>query len=309
MSDPTPIKATFIRESFPFAIQPVFKLSSSKPVCTGGEVLARKWGKPRTIEESALQTLEQPHEFFGDIEINNQLPLLDLLMLDRTCRFLNDHRESLPADIAMNVNMSPETLESEGLLEKVDTILRQHKIIPQQINIEILEDEFIHPFSESRIFALKRKGFGITLDDYGIKASNNMRIKNIRPDTVKIDRSLVKPCQTQSDFEALLDNKSFEGRTLVLEGIRLSIDDEALTYLSERGDIKIQGNMVHEPLSSVDFLHFITNGRTPKEWPCAQIIHLEDRISAESDNHDRRNENETAAKKQPAELLLTALSY
>jgi EAL domain-containing protein (putative c-di-GMP-specific phosphodiesterase class I) len=229
-------------------------------------------------------------------------------MLDRACRFLNDHRESLPADISMNVNISPETLESEGLLEKVDTLLRQHKITPQQINIEILEDEFIHPFSESRIFALKRKGFGITLDDYGMAASNDMRIRNIWPDTVKIDRSLVKLCQTKSDFEALLDNKLFEGRTLVLEGTRPSIDDEAFAYLSERGDIKIQGNMVHEPLSSVDFLHFITNGRTPKEWPGAKIIHLEDRVSAEPVNDGRAKNGETVKERGTA-LSFPAIAY
>ncbi|MEZ5918413.1 MAG: EAL domain-containing protein [Alphaproteobacteria bacterium] len=299
MSESTPIKSTFIRESFPFVIQPVFKLFPEKPFCTGGEVLARKWGKSQTVEDVALYTLERPHEFLGDIEANNQLPLLDLLMLDRACRFLSDHRETLPADIAMNVNMSPETLATDGLSEKVDMILRQHKIEPPQINIEILEDEFIHPFSESRIFALKRRGFGITLDDYGVKASNNRRIKNIRPDTVKIDRSLVKPCQTKSDFEALLDNKSFEGRMLVLEGIRLSIDNDAFAYLSERDDIKIQGNMVHEPLSSSDFLHFMTNGRTLKQEPSAQIIRFRDHFPG-----GRQNENETATERQTA-----ALSY
>ncbi|MCB1562546.1 MAG: EAL domain-containing protein [Alphaproteobacteria bacterium] len=304
MSDPTPIKTAFIRESFPFAIQPVFKLSSSKPVCTGGEVLARKWGKSQTVEDVTLHTQERPHEFLGDIEANNQLPLLDLFMLDRACRFLSDHRESLPADIAMNVNMSPETFASDGLSEKVNMILRQHKITPPQINIEILEDEFIHPFSESRIFNLKRKGFGITLDDYGVKASDNRRIKNIRPDTVKIDRSLVKPCQTQSDFEALLDNKSFEGRMLVLEGIRLSIDDDAFAYLSERGDIKIQGNMVHEPLSSSEFLHFMTNGRTLKQGPSAQIIRFRDHFPG-----GKQDEDKTATKQKIAALSFAALSY
>ncbi|WP_051617019.1 EAL domain-containing protein [Desulfonatronovibrio hydrogenovorans] len=77
-------------------------------------------------------------------------------------------------------------------------MVRDHGIDPRNIVIELVESR-VRDFSElCRFISMYREhGFLIALDDFGAGHSNLERVSIIKPDIIKIDRSLIKDIHSQ----------------------------------------------------------------------------------------------------------------
>ena len=170
------------------------------------------------------------------------------LALDRLCR------ESalagfatiagLDPDLILFVNVDASSLCRAGA--EPNALIRmteEHGIPPERVVIEIIESKIDDVMALQRFVAAHRKrGFLIALDDMGTGHSNLERIPSIKPDIIKLDRSLIQDIDReyhkQELFDFFIKMAHRIGVFVVVEGIET--EAEALSCL-ERGADLVQG--------------------------------------------------------------------
>ena len=150
----------------------------------------------------------------------------------------------LDPDLILFVNVDVSTLgrstaESTALIK----LTEEHGIPPERVVIEILESKINDASALERFIAAHRKrGFLIALDDMGAGHSNLERIPTIKPDIIKLDRSLIqnidREYHKQELFDFFIKMAHRIGVFVVVEGIET--EAEALSCL-ERGADLVQG--------------------------------------------------------------------
>jgi EAL domain-containing protein (putative c-di-GMP-specific phosphodiesterase class I) len=170
------------------------------------------------------------------------------LQLDRLCResaisgFAS--LASLDPDLILFINVDVSTLsrsaaESNALIK----LTEEYGIAPERVAIEIIESKINDASALQRFIANHRKrGFLIALDDMGAGHSNLERIPSIKPDIIKLDRSLIQNIDQeyhkQELFDFFIKLAHRIGVFVVVEGIET--EAEALSCL-ERGADLVQG--------------------------------------------------------------------
>ncbi|HEY3379274.1 MAG TPA: EAL domain-containing protein [Armatimonadota bacterium] len=169
------------------------------------------------------------------------------LALDRLCR---EHALAsfaslpCPAGTLLFLNFDTEIIDqgivgSDFLLQQV----QHHGLPTQQVVIEIMESK-VRDVAALRRFveSYRDYGFLIALDDIGTGHSNLDRIPMLKPDILKIDRSLIQQIDQeyyqQVVFKSLVNMAKDLGVLVVAEGIET--EGEAVTTLQLGADL-LQG--------------------------------------------------------------------
>jgi EAL domain-containing protein (putative c-di-GMP-specific phosphodiesterase class I) len=170
------------------------------------------------------------------------------LQLDRLCRETAvagfAKLAGLDPDLILFINVdvssfSRSVAESNALI----TLTEEYGIPSERVVIEIIESKISDAKALQRFITNHRKrGFLIALDDMGAGHSNLERIPSIKPDIIKLDRSLIqninREYHKQELFDFFIKLAHRIGVFVVVEGIET--EAEALTCL-ERGADLVQG--------------------------------------------------------------------
>ncbi|MGI4799225.1 MAG: EAL domain-containing protein [Janthinobacterium lividum] len=119
------------------------------------------------------------------------------------------------------------------------------------LTFEILESEAITDTKKllNIIKEYRKYGFKIALDDFGTGFSGLARLAELRPDVIKIDRTLAKDCDKDSNRLAILSGMIRIGAEIgvkvVIEGVERAEEVEALRSIGTRF---IQGFYFARPL-------------------------------------------------------------
>ena len=164
------------------------------------------------------------------------------LELDQAClnKAINRGRD-LPGFLM--VNILPRNLYNVAYLESLAD--GSDKVI-----FEVSENEAISNFDQIlRVrAALEKAGMGVATDDFGKGHSGLEQIVRLRPDLIKLDRSLV--CNIHLDsakslfVQGLVDAVSVNGATILAEGIEVW---EEAACLQKMGIELVQGFLFHKP--------------------------------------------------------------
>ncbi len=176
-----------------------------------------------------------------------------ILDLDRLFRkkalenFASYYKSNPHSVLSINLesNAIKEGLGSGNLIKAVE----KYKIAPSSVIIEILESEvsdisILNKFVEE----YRGKGFMIALDDFGAGFSNWDRIVKLRPDLIKLDRSITEGID--SDFykqevaRSIVKLAHNTGSIVIAEGIETP--EEALKVLELNTDM-LQGYLLGRP--------------------------------------------------------------
>ena len=125
-------------------------------------------------------------------------------LLDWACRVmhLRNYATVDPGDRTLFLNVHPESavrdLKDGSELVK---LIRYYGLLPKRVCLEILE----HPCSDEGALreAVERYrglGMAIAMDDFGVSASNFDRVELLRPDLVKVDKSVTSLLPTTVDL-------------------------------------------------------------------------------------------------------------
>lgn len=224
--------------------QPVYSLRDG--LMHGAEALVR-W---RHRERGVIG----PDEFIPVAERRGLITAIGDFVLDESCRLMAawTSNDDCPLAFTIWVNLSGRELRDPGLIERVEAALARHRLPPERLGIEITENVLLAELGDARraIVALANVGVRIALDDFGTGYSTLAHLRNLRADSLKIDRSFVAQLAGESrDREivaAVTGMAHALGMMVVAEGVETEAQRQELTAI---GCDAAQGYLFARPLT------------------------------------------------------------
>jgi diguanylate cyclase (GGDEF)-like protein/PAS domain S-box-containing protein len=103
--------------------------------------------------------------------------------------------------IQVSVNLSIVQFLQTGLVDMISSILQENELDPKWLNIEITESTMMEQEEKvlGKIARLRELGIQISLDDFGTGYASFKSLRDIKPDILKIDQSLIKDISSDKD--------------------------------------------------------------------------------------------------------------
>jgi diguanylate cyclase (GGDEF)-like protein/PAS domain S-box-containing protein len=165
--------------------QPLFSLEDRSLL--GVEALVR-WRHPE-------RGVVSPDEFIPFAEQHGLIGKIDSFVLAEACRqFVAwSSREQWPANFTTAVNVSGAELSDPEFATRVAEVIRQEKMPPERLCLEITETALVGEFGDVQetLLALSNLGVRIALDDFGTGYSTLAHLQRLKVDILKIDRSFI----------------------------------------------------------------------------------------------------------------------
>jgi diguanylate cyclase (GGDEF)-like protein/PAS domain S-box-containing protein len=231
------------------AYQPLFCLEDG--TVSGAEALVR-WQHPE-------RGLIPPVEFIALAEERGLIQELDAFVLDEACRQLAEWRalDDTWNEFIIGVNVSGRELNDLGLVTRVASALKRHKIPPNRLSLEITETAFIGELGDADrvVEALRKLDVRIVLDDFGTGYSTLAHIQQLNADAIKIDRSFIAKIGEESRDHKIVGAVIAMAHALDMVVVGEGIEtEEQLRKLSEMKCDRGQGFLFAKPLSPTELI-------------------------------------------------------
>ena len=226
-------------------LQPKVKVSDRSVV--GAEALLR-WRDP---ERGILS----PHAIVPIAEANGMIDDLTIAVYRRAVEAVADWRR-LGLDLRVAVNLSAENLVSLDLPDTLARIAAEADVPPNHLVLEITENRLMDRLSKSLevIGRLRLKGFGLSIDDYGMGFSNLGKLKQLPITELKVDRSFVSGADSDSVLRVILGSSVALGHSLGLSVVAEGLETaEEWSLLESLGCDVAQGYYIARPMPASDF--------------------------------------------------------
>ena len=149
--------------------------------CLGFEALARA--------NDADGRSIRPEDFFS------RTAAADRSLLDWACRALHlrNYATVDPGDRTLFINIHPEAAVRDARRgREFAELIRYYGLVPKRVCVEILEESCSDEgLLREAVESYRDMGATIAMDDFGVGRSNFDRVAALRPDVVKIDRSVL----------------------------------------------------------------------------------------------------------------------
>jgi len=181
------------------------------------------------------------------IENNGLIEQLDNAVLEKVLVETKRLVQSYP-ELRISVNMSGEHVSSETFDTDIFRFLTEKQYPAKNLKIEITETKAIKDLKSSaiRIKRLRAYGVKISLDDFGVGYSSFKYLLDIKPDSVKLDKSFILQMKEDLRSVRFLINTAHElGCDVIAEGVE---SDEQLSHLRLMDCDEIQGFIWGEPM-------------------------------------------------------------
>ncbi len=164
------------------------------------------------------------------------------------------HDEGIRMTVAVNLSMA--NLLDLDLVATVERLLATNDVPPQSLILEITEGTFANDSSRSRktVFALRRLGVRISLDDYGTGWSSLARLQDLSVDELKLDRVFVSRLGEDPRSIAIVRSTVALAHSLGADLVAEGVEDEATLRALRRYGCTITQGFVHTPPQPADEL-------------------------------------------------------
>jgi EAL domain-containing protein (putative c-di-GMP-specific phosphodiesterase class I)/CHASE2 domain-containing sensor protein len=227
------------------AYQPKVDLASGRIV--GAETLIR-W-RPDGGE------LVNPQDLVLAAEAGDRINELTLVVMEGA---LLEAKQAVALDprFKLAVNMSAKSLSDTHLLFDIMTLLGRYDYPAENLTLELtetakLEDHRIAP----QIAALKARGIGLSIDDFGTGQSNLEYIEKLPSSELKIDKRFVQHMATSEESRAVvratIEIAHSLGKIVVAEGVE---DAAVVAELKAMGCDQAQGYFFSQAIAMPELL-------------------------------------------------------
>ncbi|KVW31831.1 EAL domain-containing protein [Burkholderia ubonensis] len=228
------------QSEFRLFYQPQYDLPSGRIV--GVEALLR-WLHPH-------KGLVPPGEFIGLAERSALIVPIGKWVLREACRQARRWLDEGFEFGRVAVNVSARQCFADSFLTDLTTILSETALPPEYLQLELLESMAMNTREEIGILLreLATRGISLAIDDFGTGYSSLVYLKDLPVDTLKIDRSFLADCGTDSPDDAIVRAIVAMGRALGLDVVMEGVETEKqLAFLQEIGCHQVQGFLLARP--------------------------------------------------------------
>ncbi|MBP1995857.1 sensor domain-containing protein [Paenibacillus eucommiae] len=162
--------------------------------------------------------------------------------------------------LRVSVNLSLRQFLQADLVQKVEGILQETGIHPENLMLEITESTAMHHVEQvvSTLIALKKLGLGLALDDFGTGYSSLSYLKAFPLDMIKIDKSFVHDMLLDSYDESLIEAIIKVAHSLNISVLAEGVENkEQWKALKAKKCNEAQGYLFSHPLSHLDFESYL----------------------------------------------------
>ncbi len=233
-------------DEFALFFQPKIRLGDEQ-IC-GAEVLVR-W-QPRN------GNVMYPDDFISVFENNAFIAKLDLHVLEKTCQFIKENRDSVKLP-PLAVNLSGLTILHSDTYMHIREITQHYGVAPHELEFEITESAMTMDTDafDKNIKLLCRAGFVVAIDDFGSGVSSLHRLSTLCVHTMKLDKAFL-------DDKFCTKNVIFLVSSIITMLRRLGIQVVAKGVETERHVIILkklycdmaQGNHFYKALARQEFV-------------------------------------------------------
>ncbi len=158
-------------------------------------------------------------------------------ILRTAVKTLKKWQEKYHFDGVMSVNISPIQLLQDNFIEELDEIVRNEKIDPTLLEIEITEGVFIHKMEETveKLKSIRERGIRVSLDDFGTGYSSLSYLQSLPLNTLKIDKSFINDITSKDGVQANITSSIIKmvgnmGLETIAEGVEYPEQLDLLTH-------------------------------------------------------------------------------
>lgn len=158
-------------------------------------------------------------------------------ILRTAVKTLKTWQEKYHFDGVMSVNISPIQLLQDNFIEELDEIVKNEKIDPTLLEIEITEGVFIHKMEETveKLKAIRERGIRVSLDDFGTGYSSLSYLQSLPLNTLKIDKSFINDITSKDGVQANITSSIIKmvgnmGLETIAEGVEYPEQLDLLTH-------------------------------------------------------------------------------
>ncbi len=222
-----------VRSLFRIVYQPIYGLNPLQ--VAGFEALCRFTGEAH----------RSPDQWFNEAAAAGKGPELELAVFRRALEAI----ATLPATMAISLNLSPATIVSGGLEEA----LAGHPL--ERVILEITEHAEVADYEvlQAALRNLRSAGLRLAIDDAGAGYSSLQHILQLNPDIIKLDMSLTRAVDKDVGRRALAAALGYFAREtgceIVAEGIETAAE---LRTLQQLRVAKGQGYFLGRPAPLAD---------------------------------------------------------
>lgn len=178
-------------KQFELFYQPIVELATTRII--GFEALIR-WPHPKL-------GIISPIDFIYLAETTGQIVPITIQVLKDACRQIKKWHDLTGEKYIVSVNISSRHFEHAGLVDQVESVLKETKILPRCLKLEITESAVMQnaEFAIATLKRIKETGVSISIDDFGTGYSSLSYLHKFPIDTLKIDRSFVAAMEDGSE--------------------------------------------------------------------------------------------------------------
>jgi EAL domain-containing protein (putative c-di-GMP-specific phosphodiesterase class I) len=162
------------------------------------------------------------------------------------------------------VNVASSQLDASHFYEDVVELLKQHRIEPTSLELEITEGTLLRQDEATLrpLRALRQIGVRISLDDFGTGYSSLSYLHQLSPDALKLDRSFVSGLDSDRTSAGIVAAVISMTRSLGIRSVAEGVERvEELETLRELGCEEVQGFLYCVPLEADEVPAFLRDHR------------------------------------------------
>ena len=203
--------------------------------------------------------LMRPADFLSTAEHYSLMPEIDRWVIKSFITSLEKNGIDTFKDekYIFNINISGQSLCSDGFLDFIVDLFESSQISPNLITFEITETAAIHNYEAAinLMQHLQKLGCAFALDDFGSGLSSFRYLKELPVDYLKIDGYFVSNIETNEVNQSIVDAIIRIARALNLKIIAEFVESEETRQALEKFKVDyIQGSAIEMPVPLVEIL-------------------------------------------------------
>lgn len=233
--------------------QPVVNAVTGK-IC-GYEALAR-WDDP---DFGFLS----PVDFIETLEEYHQIHRLDMYIVDKVCRDIDDEKNTGRKVLPVSLNFSRLDFDSLNLAKEVGACLEKYNVDKSAIHIEVTESTLSEDDVKLKeeLKSFRAQGYALWLDDFGSGYSGLNVLKEYDFDLIKIDMKFLSNFNGNTKAKQVLKNIINLAKDLGMQTLTEGVEtQEAYDFLREIGCEKLQGYLFSKPITKSEIEAQIDDG-------------------------------------------------
>lgn len=193
-----------------------------------------------------------------------RLAVVDRWVVATALAWLDDNRLSMPNLGFVSVNISDVSINDEGFVEDLLTLLESyHGTATQHLCIEISESILLLDSLATRDHLLRIRSLGVRLgiDDFGAGHTTLARLVDLPADFIKLDGNFVKKLSSNAENSAVVEALVALARGLQMKTIAKWTEESAtIDTLRAKGMDYVQGYAVAAPVSLTEIVKYRSAG-------------------------------------------------